>query len=70
MAPIGRRPQEGSEGPLWRGASLCLGCLGHRQTAHVTTYPPSCYDLAGFLVGVVGFATQWTCGLNATSANA
>eukprot|EP00969_Alexandrium_andersonii_P369113 15474397-Alexandrium_andersonii.AAC.1 len=30
VAAVGRRPREGSEGPLWRGACLPLGRLGHR----------------------------------------
>eukprot|EP00969_Alexandrium_andersonii_P176801 7817633-Alexandrium_andersonii.AAC.1 len=39
MVPIGRRPREGIEGPLLRGAGLLLGPLGHRQAARVTTSP-------------------------------
>eukprot|EP00969_Alexandrium_andersonii_P355880 15445396-Alexandrium_andersonii.AAC.1 len=37
-APVGRRPPEGSEGPLWRGVGLPLGRLGHSRAARVTTY--------------------------------
>eukprot|EP00969_Alexandrium_andersonii_P226089 9984321-Alexandrium_andersonii.AAC.1 len=29
-APVRRQPREDSEGPLWRGAGLPLGRLGHR----------------------------------------
>eukprot|EP00969_Alexandrium_andersonii_P140954 6234251-Alexandrium_andersonii.AAC.1 len=39
MASVGRRTQEGSEAPLWRGSGLFLGCLRHRLFARATTYP-------------------------------
>eukprot|EP00969_Alexandrium_andersonii_P039250 1720222-Alexandrium_andersonii.AAC.1 len=38
-APVGRRPREGSERPLWRGVGLPPGRLRHRQAARVATYP-------------------------------
>eukprot|EP00969_Alexandrium_andersonii_P139127 6152765-Alexandrium_andersonii.AAC.1 len=38
-APLGRRPREGSEGPLRRGVVLPPGRLGHWQAAGITTYP-------------------------------
>eukprot|EP00969_Alexandrium_andersonii_P282943 12507818-Alexandrium_andersonii.AAC.1 len=47
-APVGRRPREGSEGPLWRGLAspLVVSAIAGRLVLRLT---PNCYDLADFL---------------------
>eukprot|EP00969_Alexandrium_andersonii_P361801 15458349-Alexandrium_andersonii.AAC.1 len=47
-APVGRRPREGSEGPLWRVLASLRGdpAIGRRPVLRLS---PNCYDLADFL---------------------